>query len=310
MHNAASDSDGGSGALALRPGVHLPGGRRDDDDPLAAVLALGNRAVQVGAIIGMSIALLLHGAASARAVTSLFEMRRVAEDMHSAMHEFFWAQYEVDLTPKKVVEDKPPEKEPEPAPIIPQPTVKTHVAPKNDDPYEPPPQAAQAAKVMTAPADPDEPLDLTGEGFVSGDGSGLGYGMVSGQGRSTTPTYSPHAANTGVPGGRGTSAAPPPPPPSGPDRSRDPGLVGGTAWDCPFPAEADAEQIDQAVAQIIVTVRPDGTPQSVKVISDPGYGFGRQARICALGRRYTPGFDRDGNPVAKTTPPIKVRFTR
>jgi protein TonB len=48
----------------------------------------------------------------------------------------------------------------------------------------------------------------------------------------------------------------------------------------------------------------------VKVVSDPGHGFGRAARMCALGRRYTPGNDRAGQPITGTTPPIKVRFTR
>jgi protein TonB len=309
QNGSMSGAGAGTPALALPPGVHLSA-RRSDEDPLAPVFVLGDRAVQVGAVIGVTIALLLHGYASVRAVTALFDMRRFAEGMHSAMHEYFWAQYEVDLTPKKAPEEKPPEKEPEPEVVLPQPAPRAHAAPKDDDPYEPPPAPAQAAKVITAPSDPDEPLDFTGDGFVSGDGTGLGYGMVSGKGRSATPTYSPHASNSGVQGGQGTSAAPPPPPPAGPDRTRAPSLAGGTSWDCPFPGEADAEQIDHAIAVIMVVVRPDGTPQSVKVVTDPGYGFGRQARICALGRKYTPGLDRDGNPVSKQTPPITVRFTR
>jgi protein TonB len=61
---------------------------------------------------------------------------------------------------------------------------------------------------------------------------------------------------------------------------------------------------------IIVTVRADGTPQSVKVVSDPGTGFGRAARLCALARRYTPALDRTGTPMVSATPPIRVRFTR
>ena len=60
----------------------------------------------------------------------------------------------------------------------------------------------------------------------------------------------------------------------------------------------------------MVTVRPDGSPLSVKVVSDPGHGFGRAARMCALGRRYTPGLDREGKPMVGTLGPINVRFTR
>jgi protein TonB len=134
---------------------------------------------------------------------------------------------------------------------------------------------------------------------------------VSAQGTATAPTWNPNAKVGGTPGGTGTGEvrAPPPPPPKK-DLSKPAGLVGGTNWSCPFPPEADAEQIDHAVAVVMVTVRPDGTPLTVKVVSDPGYGFGRAARICALGRRYTPGLDRDGNPTTSTMPPISVSFVR
>jgi protein TonB len=92
--------------------------------------------------------------------------------------------------------------------------------------------------------------------------------------------------------------------------SRSATLAGGTAWNCPFPPEADAEQIDSAVAVLVIRVRPDGTPLSVQVVSDPGHGFGRSARICALGKRYTPGLDKVGSPTTSTMPPVKVRFSR
>jgi protein TonB len=132
--------------------------------------------------------------------------------------------------------------------------------------------------------------------------------MVSGDGKGKSPTFNPRANNTGVPGGTGTGTAPPPPPP-GPDLSQPPGVI-GLSWNCPFPPEADADGIDQAVAVIVVTVRPDGSPLTVKVITDPGHGFGRAARMCALGRQYKPGLDRAGQPTTLTTPPMSVRFTR
>jgi protein TonB len=285
--------------------------------PLAAVMHLGERATRVGAVVGLVLGLATHGTASMRAVTSLGDMRRAVGAMRESLHEFLWASYEVDIArpPSRADSPKPPEPEPpapepEPAPKAPPPpAAKAEKAPK-EEPYDSPPPPSQAAKVMTAPAKDDEPEDLTKEGFVSGDGTGPGYGRVSAAGTGTAPTWNPHAAVGGTPGGTGTGAPAPPPAPSGPDLSKPPGLVGSTSWNCAFPPEADADQIDQAVVSILVTVRPDGTPTSVRVTSDPGHGFGRAARACALGRRFTPGTDRSGTPVTATTPPITVRFTR
>ena len=285
-----------------------------DRDPLAPVVALGNRAAKTGTVIGLVLALLSHGYASVRAMTALFDMRRAVVEMRLGLHEFFWTEYDIDLTPKNEDKPKPEEKPPEPEPepeAPPLPTPKADKAPEEEVPdKDPPPPPSQAAKVITQEPDPEEPVDMTGQGFVSGDGSGPGFGMVSAAGTGKTPTYNKAASLDGKEGGTGTSKAGPPPAPSGPDMTKAAGLVGSSAWDCPFPPEADAEQIDQAVVSIIVTVRSDGSPQSVKVVNDPGYGFGRAARLCALSRRYTPMLDRTGTPIVGATPPIRVRFTR
>ncbi|HPB98387.1 MAG TPA: energy transducer TonB, partial [Polyangiaceae bacterium] len=98
---------------------------------------------------------------------------------------------------------------------------------------------------------------------------------------------------------------------SGPDCSRGATIAQGTNWSsCPFPPEADVDQVDYAVVTLVVTVRADGTARSVQVVSDPGHGFGRAARMCALSKRYQPAWDRDGNAIMATTPPIRVTFTR
>ncbi|HRI65049.1 MAG TPA: energy transducer TonB [Polyangium sp.] len=288
----------------------IVGGASDDRDPLAPIFALGNRAAKTGAIIGLFIALSTHGYASGRAMTALFDMQKAIREIRSGLHDFFWTEYDVEVPPEQKVEEKkeeppPPEPEPEPAPKMDKP------APKEEDPYEdktPPPPPAQAAKVLTAKEDPDEPVDMTGNGFVTGDGTGPGYGMVSAEGTGKTPTFNKGASLDGKEGGTGTGKPPPPPPTV--DLSKPPSLVGSTSWDCPFPPEADAEQIDQAVASVVVTVRPDGSVQSVKVVEDPGYGFGRAARICALARKFSPGLDKSGQPATMATPPIRVRFTR
>lgn len=307
-----------SGELALAT-AGRPTKRRlsEQPDPLAAVMSLGEREVRVGAVLGLAFALLTHGAASSRAFTSLHDLWTSMDTMRQVQHEFFWQEYDIDLTPKekppevKPPEPPPPEPEPEPAPV---PVAKVAAPVKEEDPYEPPPAPAQAAKVLTAPEDPqDEKIeDLTGDGFVSGEGTGPIGGYMSQQGTGNSPTFNPNAKVGGTPGGKGTGdpRPPPPPPPPGPDLSRAAGLVGSTSWNCPFPPEADAEQIDSATATVVVTVRPDGTPMSVKVTSDPGHGFGRAARICALGRRYNPALDRTGQPTTSTMPPITVRFSR
>lgn len=302
-------NDGGT-AAHLEP-THVRTARRDRD-PLAPIFNLGERAANTGAIIGLFVALSTHGYASASAMTALFDMQHAIVEMRKDLHDFFWTEYDVDIPPEQKAEEKKeepppePEPEPEPAPKMDKPAV------KEEDPYEdktPPPPPAQAAKVLTAKEDPDEPVDMTGNGFVTGDGTGPGYGMVSAEGKGKEPTYNKSASLDGKEGGTGNGKGAPPPP--GPDLSKPAGTSGSSSWnDCPFPAEADAEQIDQAFPVIIVTVRPDGTAAAVKVVEDPGYGFGRQARICALAKRYTAALDKTGQPTTGVTPPIRVRFTR
>jgi protein TonB len=209
--------------------------------------------------------------------------------------------------PPKPLDAPPPPPEAPPEPAAPAP--KAEARPK-DDPYDAPPPPAQAAKVLTQKADPDEIEDLTGNTIVSGEGTAA-FGQQSAQGKGDKPVLNPAASLTGVPGGTGTSKGPPPPPqPTGPDLSRAATPSGGSSWSCPFPPEADADQIDEARASIVVTVRPDGTPLSVSIVSDPGHGFGRAARMCALTRRFTPALDKAGQPITGSTVPINVRFTR
>ncbi|HSO39213.1 MAG TPA: energy transducer TonB, partial [Labilithrix sp.] len=99
-----------------------------------------------------------------------------------------------------------------------------------------------------------------------------------------------------------------PPAPASVDRSRPAALARGAAWSCPWPAEADP--IDDATVVIAVVVDERGHASKVDVLTDPGYGFGREARRCALREVYTPGLDRDGRAVASTLKSIKVRFAR
>lgn len=282
---------------------------RDRGDPLEAVLHLGNQATRRGLVVGLLVGLISHGMFGGQALASPVDMYKWAVGAREDIHQFLWSTYDVEVVkppPPPVPEPPKPEDEPKdtetPKPVSTAPAA----------PTEPPPPAAQAGKVLTAPADPDEPVDLTGNGFVTGEADSYIGGVTAAAGTGTTATTSPAATVGGVPGGTGTGKPPPPPPvQEGPDRSRAATVSSGSNWSsCPFPPEADADQIDYAVVTLVVTVRPDGSAQSVRVTQDPGHGFGRSARMCALGQRYVTALDRGGNATAGTTAPIRVIFTR
>lgn len=300
-----------AGAMAsLRPVQHA-----DQRDPWGPVLSLGDRAVKLGAALGLFLGLSTHGVAGVRAMMAHYEMGRAVDAMRLSIHEFLWTEYDIDLKPEQKAEPEKPKEEPPPPPPDPEPEPVPQTpkaADKPQDPYDEKPAPVQAAKILTAPADPNKIEDLTDKGIVSGENTqGPIGGQSSAVGTSTVITHSPNADNTGKPGGTGTANAPPPPPPPKVDLSAPAGIVGGASWsNCPFPDEADNDQIDYAQVTLIVTVRPDGSPQSVQVTGDPGHGFGRAARMCALARKYNAGKDAEGNATTKSTPPIRVTFSR
>jgi len=100
-----------------------------------------------------------------------------------------------------------------------------------------------------------------------------------------------------------------PPPAPAIDRSRAAALSGSNEWSCPWPDEAEADGIDIAVVVVTITVDASGHATRVDVV-DPGHGFGRETRRCAMQRTYVPALDRDGRPTASTMKPIRVRFAR
>lgn len=277
-------------------------------DPLEGVMDMGSRLSTTALTVAIVAALVLHAGAAAAAGTAM---------MYGDI--FAWANnvrltvsaklslYEVEVAK----EPDPPPPEPPKEEVKEEP--KPEVAPPKDAPKDeppPPPAAAQAGAVMTQEPAKDEPVDLTGNTFVTGSGSTYAGGTTSAQGTSKTAVYNPAATPTGVPGGTGTVAAPPVQTRKE-DKSRVPGLLGSVDWnDCPFPGEADAEQIDQAFVLIQVKVKPDGSPENVTVVQDPGHGFGREARKCAMRKKYSQGLDADGNAIGGMTKPFRVRFER
>jgi protein TonB len=279
-----------------------------DRDPFAAVLSFGSGAVRTGLAVGFIIATLSHGAFGGRALASPTDMRQWVERTRGEIHDYLWAAYDVDVVKLKAPE--PPKPEPPKPEDKPDPEQPTPVA-QRDTAQAAPPPPAQAGKIITAPADPNEAVDLTGNTFVQGEGKEYVGGVTAAAGTGSTATYNPAATVGGRPGGTGTGpVASAPKVEQGPDKSKPPGIGGGSWNSCDFPSEADQDQVDYAVVIIVVTVRPDGSALSVKVMSDPGHGFGRAARMCALSKKYTAALDREGNPTVGTTPPIHVTFTR
>ncbi len=61
---------------------------------------------------------------------------------------------------------------------------------------------------------------------------------------------------------------------------------------------------DAAEVVLRVLARGDGSPQAVQTLQEPGSASVRHATRCAMGRRYTPGHDGRGLPVAAWTPPL------
>jgi protein TonB len=271
-------------------------------EPLDAVLDMGRDASRIVfyALLG---AFLFHGAIVLRAEVIPIEMMNWSRAVGREVHYRLFETYEVDLL--KPVAAPIPVKEPEPEPVKEQPKEPPPPVPVKEVAPAAAPAAAKAGAVLTAPEKPDEPANF--DGIISGTGETFAGGNTSINGTSDTAVRAKPAASGGVPNGTGTA-------PVGPavavDRSRTAGVSGSKDWNCPFPPEADSEQIDQAFPTIQVSVRADGTPEHVTVLSDPGHGFGRAATRCAMQQHFDSALDRDGKPVPGLTKSLRVRFER
>ena len=134
------------------------------------------------------------------------------------------------------------------------------------------------------------PGDALDQGADLGSGAGSGTGAGSGRG-----------AGSGTGDGAGKTGSTPR---SRPNLSRSASLGSDSVWNCDSPA---ASLVDQVV-RLVVMVRPDGTAASAEVVFDPGSGFGKAARDCALKHRFSPARDADGKPVLGPTASFGVRF--
>ena len=275
-------------------------------EPLAPVLGLGRKDGMV-LVVAFVVAMGVHGTAGARALHTLPYLAELARNVRRDMHERLRAEVDIDVEKPPPPPPPPPQPEPEPEPEKAPPPPPTRAEPKPET--APPPAAAEAGKVLTAEPDPDEPLDLTQDGFVTGTGDRFAGGITASTGSSKTAVRNAQAAATGT--GTGVKAPPGPPTPKV-DLSRQPRLSGASRYwdDCPFPAEADAEGINNASVQIMVTVSAEGRAKSVTVLKDAGFGFGRQAKQCAMRKTYDPGLNTLGKAVEMSMPPINVSFRR
>lgn len=278
-------------------GLAAAGGVPYDDDPLSKVLGLDPHSSSVVAWLGYTlgaIAVLLGTSVLVRAVGLLVALTNQLPQTNYVPQEI-----EVEEAPPPPPAEPPPEPKQDVAPA-PRPT--PHEAPP------PPPAApAQAAKVLTQEPDPNEPVDLTGNTIITGNGDVYAGGTTTANGTSKTAVRGTPAP-TGVPGGTGPVAAAPVH--KGDDHSRRASLGGGNDWSCPFPQEADVAQIDDAYVTLDIDVQPDGTAKAVRVLSDPGNGFGREAYRCAMARRgYVTALDYDGNAIPGQAR-VRVHFSR
>jgi protein TonB len=156
---------------------------------------------------------------------------------------------------------------------------------------------AQAASIIARPAESDGPVDLTDEAVVTGAATSYAGGLTAAGGTSGSAVEPAPAA------ARQAAGSPPL------DRAR-PVSLPSESWTCPWPPEADAQQIDEQTVVLRVVVTASGEPESATVLADPGHGFGPAAVSCALRTRFTPALDARGRPTGATSPPIRVRFTR
>jgi periplasmic protein TonB len=147
--------------------------------------------------------------------------------------------------------------------------------------------AAAAGRVLDAPA--RGPLDLRADTIVMGPAPHHAGGASAARGDVSTPGPA-RADDAG-------------------SRARPVGLV-DPDWRCAWPREADASDREREEVIIRVVVAPDGRARTVRVLREPGGGFGRAAISCAMGTRFLPARDAAGAPHQAESPPIRVVFTR
>jgi len=212
----------------------------------------------------------------------------ICAEMAARVHDAIAAERAVDVTPPP---KPPPPAETPPTPHVAEPALREHV--HTAAAHHAPAAPAQAGQIAAASR---SPVDFTGSAFVVGSGPSYAGGTTTSAGTNRKP-----ATGAVAPGGTGDGTA----------RSRArPVSLDQAAWNCPWPSEADARQVDQETVVIRVAVGVDGRADRVDVLQDPGFGFGPAARQCALTTRFGAARNPAGDAIAALSPPIRVHFFR
>jgi protein TonB len=256
-------------------------------DPLAAVLNLGGDRAMAVMAVAIVLTLAAHGAAAVR--TAYIHAEMIAWTLHLDTAIDHKLTQQIDIEAERPTPPRE-EKKDDPPPVV------------NEAKHDLPVAAAQAAQILARNPD-NEVLDFGDNVFTVGDSERYSGGQTMSNGTNTRASNGVHVAATGTP------APPPPPQIVSVDLSRTARLAGSGEWRCPFPPEADADQVDDASAIIEVIVGGDGKASRANILSDPGHGFGREARACAMREAYVPALDRDGKAVASSKK-FRVKFER
>jgi len=212
-------------------------------------------------------------------------------EMAARIHEAIAMERAVDVTPPPPPRTPPP---PAPVPEAPQIAVSRTVR----APYAQQAHATTPAQAGQLAAVSQDPADFTGTAFIVGSGTSYAGGATTSSGtnkKAGLGTIGPEATNTKAPSVHSRARAV---------------TLDQAAWNCPWPAEADAEQVNEQTVILQARVAADGRAERVDVLSDPGFGFGAAARLCTLRTRFEPARDAAGQPMSAQSPPIRVHFYR
>jgi len=165
----------------------------------------------------------------------------------------------------------------------------------------PPPAAAQAGRVVTAPVDPNKPLDLTQFEMPVGKSEAYAGGFTAPSGTSRVAVNDPRANARGVGGGTGTTAGGSLARPAAPAR-RD--------WSCPWPDEEQSSDLREARVVVRIQVDRDGRAAAIEVLGSPSPPFAVAARACARSEAFAAARDDAGRPIPGTIPSLSIHFVR
>jgi len=261
-------------------------------DPLSRVFDLGgDKAIRVLAA-AFVLTLAGHGIAAVRTAYIHAEMIAWTMRLDAVIERNLTQEVDIETmrAPEKTQPPPPPPQE-EPRPI-------EKAVTKQDAPAPP----AQAAQILAQNPD-NQVMDFGDNVFVVGSSDRYAGGATKSNGTNTQPPAQ-HVADHGTGNGQGQQAQV-----MAVDLSRTAELAGSGEWRCPFPPEADADQVDEASAVIEVVVGASGRATTASILQDPGHGFGREARACALRESYVPALDREGRAVASSKK-FRVKFER